>query len=367
MEQSIEIVKDWDLKKLIKELEAGHIKIPRFQRDYIWERSKTVKLLNSIYLKYPIGSFFLWIAPKKYNNFIRDIDDLNLPQTDKNNNYQFILDGQQRIISIYVSLKGLIFEDIDYSNICFNIDKKSFVIPRLKREKNNIPAWKIFDEKAFSQLHGAYSNKDKKNKTQYAKILKECREIFLNYPISIVKTLNKDLDDVVEIFERINQGGKKLTGFDLVHATTWSTKFDLKEKIKEFNSNPKLKKYGTLSNKVFTQSLALNKFNDCSNLYQLRLTSEICSKLWTKTKTTINYAINFFNDMGIKNDLSAYHSYIPVIQYYFFISGFKTIKEEHNKEIEKWFWDSKFDKRYATSSYSKIKEDTKWIHELIEN
>ena len=83
MEQSIEIVKNWDLKKLIEELEAGHIKIPRFQRDYIWERSKTVKLLNSIYLKYPIGSFFLWIAPKKYNNFIRDIFYFMTNQYDK--------------------------------------------------------------------------------------------------------------------------------------------------------------------------------------------------------------------------------------------------------------------------------------------
>ena len=58
MEPKLEIINNWDLKKLISELEKGEIKIPRFQRDYIWERSKVVSLLNSIYSQYPIGSFF---------------------------------------------------------------------------------------------------------------------------------------------------------------------------------------------------------------------------------------------------------------------------------------------------------------------
>ena len=111
MEQSIRILTNWTIEKLIAELESGHIKIPRFQRDYIWEKTKVTALLNSIYLKYPIGTFFLWIAPNKYNEFIREVEDLNLPNTDKNGNYSFILDGQQRIISIYVSMKGITFEN----------------------------------------------------------------------------------------------------------------------------------------------------------------------------------------------------------------------------------------------------------------
>ena len=48
MIQKLEIINNWNLKKLLGELEAGHIKIPKFQRDYIWEKTKVVKLLNSI-------------------------------------------------------------------------------------------------------------------------------------------------------------------------------------------------------------------------------------------------------------------------------------------------------------------------------
>lgn len=362
MEQSIEILNNWNLKKLMDELETGHIKIPRFQRDYVWERTKVLALLNSIYLKYPIGTFFLWIAPKKYNEFIREVDDLDLPDNHKDGNYSFILDGQQRIISIYVVLKGLTFDGTDYATICFNLDDENFHVPRRKREKNNIPLFEIFNEEKFNALIEKY-----KGKKKYQDKLKYCREVLFEYPISIVQTLHKELDEVVEIFERINQGGKKLTAFDLVHATTWSPRFDLKGKIQEFNNTSKLKSFGGLNNKVFTQALALNHFDDCSNSYQLKLTPEICSKEWTKTKNAISASVSFFKDMRIQNDLTTYQNYIPVIQYYFYKSGETKIKDGHQKDIEKWFWDSKFSKRYTSGVFTKIKEDIGWINELIGN
>lgn len=57
MSQKIEITNNWNIQRVFNELENGNIKIPRFQRGYVWERSKIVKLLNSIYKEHPIGSF----------------------------------------------------------------------------------------------------------------------------------------------------------------------------------------------------------------------------------------------------------------------------------------------------------------------
>jgi len=366
MEPKLEILKNWDLKKLISELEKGEIKIPRFQRDYIWERSKVVSLLNSICSQYPIGSFFLWKASKEYNSFVNKFEDIDIPQNLDSNHSLFILDGQQRIISLYYTLKGKKTSDTDFSTICYNLDKKICQIPRLKKQKHNIPLWKIFNKEEFDKLVSEYTDFDKKNKTKYVPIINNCYDILNNYPMSIVKTYNNDLDDVVEIFERINQGGKRLSSFDLVHATTWSTKFDMKQRISDFNNAAKNKKHATISDKVFTQSLALNAFGDCRHFYQLKLTPQICDKLWNKTKKSIDYTIDFFKDMRINNDLSSYQSFIPVIQYYFFNSGEKVINGEHKKDIEKWFWDSKFSKRYLTSSFTKIKEDANWIAGLVE-
>lgn len=367
MEQKLEILNNWNLQKLLIELESGHIKIPKFQRDYIWEKNKVVKLLNSIYNQYPIGSFFFWIAPPEYANFIREDGDLGFKPTKENGSFQFILDGQQRMISLYASLKGIVYDNTDYGSICFNPEKKIFHIPRSKREKHNVPAWKLIDATKNTEIYNELLADDKKfNKknNKLAENWQNCHDIFINYPISIVKTNNEELDDVVEIFERINQGGKHLTVFDLIHATTWSEKFDLKDHISDFNNPKTIKKFGKLSNKVFTLALTLNVFDDARNTYQLRLTPEVSYRIWPKTKTALTATLNFFKYLRVTDDISSYHNLMPVIQYYFFKTGLKEFNEAHIKKVEKWFWDAKFSKRYSTSIYTRIKEDAAWMLEM---
>lgn len=365
MIQKLEIINNWNLKKLLNELETGQIKIPKFQRDYIWEKTKVVKLLNSIYHQYPIGSFFLWIAPEQYSGFIRENIDFGVKPSEKNGSFQFMLDGQQRMISLYVSLRGKEFAGTNYSSICFNPQKKEFRIPRSQREKYNIPAWRLFDNKAYGETYSELVTSPTSRSSHLAESWRECQEIFANYPVSIVKTINEDLDDVVEIFERINEGGKHLTVFDLIHATTWSEHFDLKERISEFNSPERVKKYGQFSNKIFTLSLAMNIFDDARTLYQLRLTPKQCEFIWPRTKTALVATLDFFKQMRLTGDLTAYHNLMPVLQYYFFRSGLKEVKEEHQKAMEKWFWDSKFSKRYASSVYTRMKEDGTWMLSLL--
>ncbi len=364
MIQKLEIINNWNLKKLLGELEAGHIKIPKFQRDYIWEKTKVVKLLNSIYHQYPIGSFFFWIAPEKYASFIRENDDLAIKPAEQNGSFQFILDGQQRLISLFVSLRGLIMNGTDYGSICFNPNKREFRIPRSKREKLNIPAWKLFDNKAYGEVYRELMAGSARVNAA-AEAWRECQEIFSNYPVSIVKTINEELDDVVEIFERINEGGKHLTVFDLIHATTWSEGFDFKEQIADFNRPERIKKFGEFPSKVFTLSLTLNVFDDARTMYQLRLSPQQCENLWPRTKSALLSTLEFFKQMRLTGDLSAYHNFIPLIQYYFFLSGFNEVQEQHQKAIEKWFWEAKFSKRYASSIYTRMKEDAQWIKDLL--
>ena len=98
----IEILNTWRLKDFFESLEKGNLKIPRFQRGYVWEKSKIVKLLNSIHQEYPIGSFFIWEAGTGYAHFCREIAELELPHKPQYGVYQFILDGQQRITSLYI-------------------------------------------------------------------------------------------------------------------------------------------------------------------------------------------------------------------------------------------------------------------------
>lgn len=369
MEKKLDIINNWNLKRVFDELENGNMKIPKFQRGYVWERSKIVKLLNSIHKQYPIGSFFIWSASKDdYTNFTREIEGLDLPKKPYSNEYSFILDGQQRITSLYVALRGKILNDIDYSTICFNVEKGIFQVPRLKTEKHNIPAYKLFDTTEYGNVLKEYVMYDLDNKTNLLQKWNDCQQIFSDYPISVIKTLKMDLEEVVDIFERINQGGKRLSLFDLVHASTWSPDFDLRQKINKFNLEENVKIFGLIENEVFTQSLALNVFNDSTNQNQLKLTSDHCKKEWDKTAESIKKAIDYVKSFGVSfSSFLPYNSFIPVIQYYFYQTQTSSIKSKHKKLIEDWFWTATFSQHYSSSSLTKMKEDAEWIKDLVNN
>src|SRR5689334_15663222 len=114
------------LSNLIDEIRNGTLRIPRFQRRFVWEKRKIIDLLDSIYKEYPIGSFFIWEADQKYNMFYKDFPELNLPKPDNSSILKYILDGQQRATALYVVINGLVINGTDYSQICFDLDKGEF-------------------------------------------------------------------------------------------------------------------------------------------------------------------------------------------------------------------------------------------------
>lgn len=362
MGQKIEIINNWTLPRIFQELENGNMRIPRFQRAYVWERTKIVSLLNSIYKQYPIGSFFLWDTDMKMDGFCRDITDLGFPKKPEASKFSFILDGQQRITSLYVALRGKTLNEVEYGKICFNLDQRVFKVPKLKTEQNNIPVWKIYNDQEYGNLLQEYYGS---GRIEFGNIIKDCHELLINYPVSIIKSMNMELDEVVTIFERINQGGKRLSLFDLVHASVWSEDFDLRNKIAEFNSDPVIKIFGTLDSEIFTQSLALNVSGDCTNRHQLNLTYEKCKANWKKTTECIRLAIDFVKNLGVQQiSIIPYNSILAVVQHYFFLSGEKYINAEVKNLIAGWFWTVTFSQRYSSSTLTRMNEDVLWINAL---
>jgi len=359
----IEIINQWNLQRVFQELERGNMRIPRFQRAYVWERSKIVRLLNSISMSYPIGSFFLWETDTTMETFGRDITEFGFPKKPQGNYFMFILDGQQRITSLYVSLMGKTLNGIDYSKICYNLDSKKFKIPQLKTEQHNIPVWKIWDAKEYSNLLMDYAKNGDFDRMQ---ALKECQECLYNYPISIIMSRNMGLEEVVDIFERINQGGKRLSLFDLVHATVWSQDFDLREKIKDFNNEKAISLFGKIGEEIFTQSLSLNIKHDCTKLVQLKLTNQECVDAWKRTTECLRIAIDYVKSLGAQNlSILPYANMLAIIQYYLYLGKLNGVQPQHKKLIDDWFWTVTFSNRYSASTLTRMNEDADWIERII--
>lgn len=90
---------------IMNEMETGKIRIPQFQRDFVWTRQKSADLMDSILKGYPIGTLILWKTKERLRS-IKSIGDQEVPEPNDGDFLDFVLDGQQRLTSIFASLKG---------------------------------------------------------------------------------------------------------------------------------------------------------------------------------------------------------------------------------------------------------------------
>ena len=91
---------------LFLEIDSGQIKLPMFQRDFVWSKEQTAKLIDSILKGFPIGTFIFWKTREELRSY-KEIGNHKLPDTPEGDYALYILDGQQRITSLYAIRKGI--------------------------------------------------------------------------------------------------------------------------------------------------------------------------------------------------------------------------------------------------------------------
>lgn len=242
----------------MKYIDQGKYVMPAFQRQYVWNMEQIEKLWDSILLDYPIATFLFWHVDD-YNtnwytyfcNFLKTVTFDNKKQAD-NINYELssiklnisdtaILDGQQRLTSLYLSLFGqayirekharrktlggtvakLIIElnenvssEEEYNNKKFDI-KFSDKIGQLSNTQFEIK--KLIDKKfqnietRENAINDVIKNIPSDNQLYAKNILsKLCSKIYDEKLIRYSEILEMQQDDALEMFVRFNSGGKAL-------------------------------------------------------------------------------------------------------------------------------------------------------------
>jgi len=88
------------ISQVIEKVLSGQIRIPTFQRGFVWDADKVAVLMDSLYKSYPIGSLLFWRTRSRLR-FERDLGPFRLPGVDPDYPIDYVLDGQQRITSIF--------------------------------------------------------------------------------------------------------------------------------------------------------------------------------------------------------------------------------------------------------------------------
>lgn len=360
-------VDELKLSDIVSEFSKGKIRIPRFQRNYVWDRPRVVRLLNSIYNEFPIGTFFFWEAPGEYIHLYRNIPELNIPEPVGSSSFQFILDGQQRITSLYVAIKGLVLtiqdrrgveKKIDYSEISFDLDKEQFV--KKKPDNERFVSLDSILESDHMILFRSLSD-------ERAKAFNKCYQVFSSYPLSVVYVRDQNLEKACIIFERINQGGVKLNLFDLVVASTWSNEFDLKEEVADFNKEFDQKGFGSLDPEVYLQTVSLLVKGQATREAQLQLKSDEIKDIWKTVQGSLELAVDYLrSNLGVATyDFIPYRAMIPMIAYFFAKVESRSLSPSQKKFIDEWFWKCTFSERYNVSTASLMGEDRRELFDQV--
>lgn len=336
----------------------GVMRIPPFQRDYVWEPKRVRDLLDSVYKKFPIGSFFYWIPPQESSHLYKDLPQLNLPEPDPHAQIKLVLDGQQRLTSLHCVAQGLVITREnkavrDYRKICFDLDKKEFVVTRQGENKTRYVAVNRFFSQALEDEIYDDLSPERRN------AFRECRTALQSYPVSIVEVSGKGLEEAIIIFERINQGGKRLNLFDLVVASTWSTDFDLKAKIGELNRHFESRGFGKIDEEIVTLTLALVIKGVCTKSFQLQLTNREIVENWKEVENGIKLAVDFVSEnLGVRiNDFMPYPAMLSLIAYMFIKNEGRSLSATQRQFLERWFWRATFSQRYSSSTLTLLSQD----------
>src|SRR4051812_818209 len=87
------------ISDILASIDQGTMALPEFQRGYVWSRDQVRGFMQSLYRQYPVGTLLVWKTQS-------DITELRGNQPPFGNIVQLLLDGQQRITSLYGILRG---------------------------------------------------------------------------------------------------------------------------------------------------------------------------------------------------------------------------------------------------------------------
>ncbi len=358
-------VDDDALATLITDIAKGEIRVPRFQREFVWERSRILKLLDSMYNEFPIGTIFLWNAPSEYNYLLRDLKELGLPELQSHRGYRFILDGQQRLTSLFVVINGLQFEGEDYRKIVVDLgdhvsDGNLFVF-RNPDNRRWVSVSDLLKFDPFSTFNNLPSDARKKR-------FEQVRSALNSYPFSVVTVSEMEINDAIEIFERINQQGRRLSRYDLISASVMTPDFDLRERSKSDIIEKLNVGFGEIEETSIPQALALNIRGNTEHRTQLDIKADEIKEVWDRTVDCFVASVDFVKEnLGVaRREFLPYDAVLPVLVNYFFKAGLSSVlSDEHRRQLQYWFWRTAFSERYGSASQTRMNEDARWMSELI--
>lgn len=240
------------LLDLLQDIERGDIQVPRFQRPLVWDVERQLELLRSIRAGIPIGALMIWQTNNEEVGYYRQLGPHKLAAPRANMPRSYLLDGVQRLSTLYGALyltrpaQDLATfragEGADLHDFYFDFDEDDFIALKrgyqshqleLFESGNRFPLRYLLDRKALRRFERSLDGQVEPWSERVDARIDELIEAFKHCRMAVIYVASDDLTLVTRTFQRINSQGVVMTEMHMIHALTYSAKFDLRRKLHE--------------------------------------------------------------------------------------------------------------------------------------
>lgn len=355
-------VKTRKISTIIQLITNGNMQIPKFQRQYVWEREHIISLLESIIDGEYVGNIIIHETEAKEDN-LNKFGDYVISSSSQQI-IEYIVDGHQRLATIFSVFQNLLplktnyryyidfSHEIDMPRICYiHTKSKQF------DHKKHLPLSCFFEDSDFNQCKMLLD-------VSYVKQAEEMRNHLLLYEVPFMIFKSDSIEDIQNLFFDLNARGKKLTNSDLFKAKNYrELNLLVDQVIDRFSLNENRSYMKLQSDQNFLRDCIIGYIYETLDFKDmLELPPQSYSIYLDEIYNGLCSAMDFLiKQLHVVDFQFLPHPYMIIPLVYFFGSGKKKGKtcDNYNQTrfIKSWFWSRSFSLSYNNNYRKLVKKD----------
>lgn len=322
----------FEIPRLIGLATSGRLRVPDFQRSFVWDASDIRKLFDSIYRGFPIGTLLLWRQPVSARQVA--FGPAVFEAADDSEGL-VIVDGQQRMTALIGSLYHEVSNFDERFEVFFDLQRKRFVGPtRTARPKRSIPVREALESRRL--LTWLRENADELESDDF-ETADELGGALRDYRVPAYIVEGDDEVVLREVFDRVNSAGKPISRAQIFHAlfANDSSPGSPATVVQALN---KLTRFGDIAENRVVQSLLAIRGGDVQrDLHDEFAEDEDPADWYEQTERALERSIRFLKVQGVPHQALMPSSFpLPVLAAFFHLHP---EPEEWNESLlARWLW-----------------------------
>ena len=361
------------ISQIIDKIQENQLFVPAFQREYVWKRKNAKELVFSLIKEYPTGTMLTW-------------ETNNPPELKGKHKYssqqgavKLILDGQQRITTLYMLITGELppyYEQHEIQNDIRNlyVNVKTLHLEYHSKSFDKDPLWVNITDVFQKNIRKRDVVVALEELNEGERISRELDDAIEDNFSAVQEITNREfpeqiippkasIKEAIDIFYVVNASGVNLTDAELALAQISGYWPEARERFKK--KLEELEKNGMVFNLDFIIYVLLGIIHQMGSKMERLHGKENKDKIievWKKLEDKLlDYVLNILKDRAYVDhtkEINSVYALVPIIVYAYYKNGENLSEKEINKAV-KWFYYSQIRQRYISQLQQKLDKDVK--------